>query len=305
MLFRLENCCSPKTALLTLLLLLTIPALASAQVVDPGGLLENLASSAFDTDCALADPDCDTLADLAASNASMQVFSTSTTVARFGSLSAGFSVSGDGEAPLLGSMLSVDVSALGVLDAIDSDPATAAGYRLDLVVFDETAGVAIAAVKIDQQNSTGGVVNIDLDDALVVPLSLTTGHTYSVSLTATAIAKGALGMKGAVDLFSSGGFFGWAAMTIQAGTDPSSNEELEERVDTLETQVKALIAAVRKLRGDFDGHSHEYLTGKGVGHNNTVARTSIAGDDGPTPAPLPEPEPKRSDNRRNSNRRHR
>lgn len=40
-------------------------------------------------------------------------------------------------------------------------------------------------------------------------------------------------------------------------------EELVERVDALESLVEDLL-----------GHSHQYLTGKGKGHNNTEATTS-------------------------------
>ena len=55
--------------------------------------------------------------------------------------------------------------------------------------------------------------------------------------------------------------------------------------------IQALTDRLDDLEGDFEGHTHTYLTGRGVGHNNTEAETGpeIDGDDDEVPTPYNEP----------------
>ena len=49
-----------------------------------------------------------------------------------------------------------------------------------------------------------------------------------------------------------------------------------------ESPLIKLISRVDQLERELRGHTHEYLTGRGVGHNNTRARTSTASTDSAT-----------------------
>ena len=55
--------------------------------------------------------------------------------------------------------------------------------------------------------------------------------------------------------------------------------------------VLAKLAEIDELRELFQGHTHSYLTGKGAGHNNTVAETTppLNTDDSEPPPPPPTP----------------
>jgi hypothetical protein len=57
----------------------------------------------------------------------------------------------------------------------------------------------------------------------------------------------------------------WNKLVISIGT---SNDNLQSQIDDLQEQIDT-------LRGNFDGHSHSYLTGRGSGHNNTGAITGL------------------------------
>ena len=52
-------------------------------------------------------------------------------------------------------------------------------------------------------------------------------------------------------------------------------------------ELQALREDLEELREDFLHHNHVYLTGKGVGHNNTQAMTTEPVSLEPTPTPLP------------------
>ena len=53
-------------------------------------------------------------------------------------------------------------------------------------------------------------------------------------------------------------------------------DDLVSEVEQLKKQVDSLEMVVGELRHDLNTHTHTYLTGKGEGHNNTVATTSMA-----------------------------
>lgn len=72
-------------------------------------------------------------------------------------------------------------------------------------------------------------------------------------------------------------------------------QDIGTQIDLLTLELDELDSALQKLEDDFAVHTHTYLTGKGVGHNNVVATSSIAtvpelnsGED-ITPATTPSP----------------
>jgi len=50
-------------------------------------------------------------------------------------------------------------------------------------------------------------------------------------------------------------------------------QDLESRIETLTDQNAAFEERLKALEDDYSSHNHTYLTGKGVGHNNTEAIT--------------------------------
>ncbi|MEE8576482.1 MAG: T9SS type A sorting domain-containing protein, partial [candidate division Zixibacteria bacterium] len=105
-------------------------------------------------------------------------------------------------------------------------------------------------------------------ERIAFPVSLTTGHSYRLSLRLALKANQFLVlMESTADFFTTtiqdwgGNIFddngaGWAGLTVVAGQDLGG--EIDDLLDKLEN------------------HGHTYLTGRGVGHNNTEAQTGIA-----------------------------
>ena len=96
---------------------------------------------------------------------------------------------------------------------------------------------------------------------------LTRGHTYRIELrlVCAVFSDGGLDIGSECDymgntLFGSGGGAGWSRLAVKVGLD--------------EVEVLAKLAEIDELRELFENHTHTYLTGKGVGHNNTEASTS-------------------------------
>lgn len=108
-------------------------------------------------------------------------------------------------------------------------------------------------------------------------VNLIRGHTYRAHLTISleAIAYSAGQLK--LDYLGSSSGVWWNDLKIKIAPD------LAERIDALEERVDSLEAANERLREDLENHTHTYLTGRGEGHNNTVAETS--------PAIIMDPEP--------------
>jgi len=67
--------------------------------------------------------------------------------------------------------------------------------------------------------------------------------------------------------------------------------DIDETLEDVKAAIEALSDRLDELQEDFEGHTHTYLTGRGVGHNNTEAETGpeIDGDGGETPTPYAEP----------------
>lgn len=99
---------------------------------------------------------------------------------------------------------------------------------------------------------------------------LVRGHTYRVGLTIHCEGKGALNANVSLDYLTGGWGVWWNDLTVSVANDLAGEiTQLKERVDSLSTEVD-------QLRYDLRTHTHTYLTGKGEGHNNTVASTSAA-----------------------------
>ena len=119
------------------------------------------------------------------------------------------------------------------------------------------AGISIPYIPFDL-NLGGGVDNKSVSNTFAAVL--TRGHRYRLEmvLTCAVFSDGGLDVGSECDymddfLVGSGGGAGWSRLAVKVGLD--------------ETEV------LEKLN-ELAGHTHIYLTGKGVGHNNTEAETS-------------------------------
>jgi hypothetical protein len=149
------------------------------------------------------------------------------------------------------------------------------------------------------------------------------GHTYEIRLQGDGFAESSLNNGASADFFALGDRIRWLQLSVTAGQDPfeaiadlqsqiddlaAENaaqdlrldglegrvDDLEDRVDGIEDRVDDreeglgdLAGVVRRLIEFVRTHTHEYLTGKGRGHNNTKATTQPPGaamprvDEGP------------------------
>jgi chaperonin cofactor prefoldin len=62
-------------------------------------------------------------------------------------------------------------------------------------------------------------------------------------------------------------------------------DDLDVRVDDLQDQVDGIEGDLEDLTEAFENHTHEYLTGRGNGHNNTTATTTVP-DEGASIDPI-------------------
>lgn len=96
------------------------------------------------------------------------------------------------------------------------------------------------------------------------------GHTYRLALSLQVAAKGLSNAYINLDyMFAGQGLF-WNKFIVTVSPD------MNERILILEEKVQALETEVNLLRYGLENHTHTYLTGKGVGHNNTAAQTSAS-----------------------------
>jgi hypothetical protein len=119
------------------------------------------------------------------------------------------------------------------------------------------AGISIPYIPIDL-NLGGGVDNQSVSNTFAAVL--TRGHKYRIEMTLTCavFSDGGFDVGSECDymdgfLVGSDGSAGWTRLAVKVGLD---EEEVLRKLEAL-------------LR-----HTHTYLTGKGVGHNNTEAATS-------------------------------
>jgi len=265
------------------------PAFANNEL-DPGDTLAGIPADASASPC--ADASCQVNFDLP--NSTLQVKTTADDAEATGTsatLSADFSVSAESgdpedETKLVGSQVSLNVEAEGLLNALGADES--ASYRIDVRVTDLDDGVVVAAAKVSEDDEEDGDADVHVSELLVLPVMLTRGHSYRVRLRVTVAAAAGLLETASADFLMFDGFARWTDLTVIAGSDPFDPiDSLTERVDTLEDKVKDLEEDLDELRGDFDGHTHEYLTGRGTGHNNTTATTTTPENGGAHIQPVP------------------
>jgi hypothetical protein len=287
---------------LSLALVAASPALADV-VIAPGETVTDVVADASESMC---DPaNCEVMFDLE-SNTLFLVAKVAGVdeAAASATLLSSFVVTADGnepsdQTPLLGSSRSVIVNARGTLtlDGVDST----AGYRLDLLVTDSADGTPIGAARVAEGVATGNTELVVVSEMEVLNLNLTRGHEYQVALTLSVFAASGQSETATADFGDSSA--SWEALTITAGADvlgsigdlqddvtELQDDVTELQVDVAELQVDViqlqvdvveLRVDVDELAGDlgdleeeFQNHTHDYLTGKGNGHNNTTATTT-------------------------------
>ena len=120
------------------------------------------------------------------------------------------------------------------------------------------------------------------------------GHKYRVGLRVHAEGTGFANASINVDYLGGANGASWTDLTVALGSDFEERlAHLESRVDSLTSRVDSLEERMNRVEDEVHHHTHQYLTGRGEGHNNVVATTSeaILQDDGePTPdelRPLP------------------
>lgn len=71
-------------------------------------------------------------------------------------------------------------------------------------------------------------------------------------------------------------------------TIPDPNSPVLQAIEQLQSDLADVQDDLAEVQDDLQNHSHTYLTGKGVGHNNVTATTGSASfsDEPPQPAPL-------------------
>jgi len=133
--------------------------------------------------------------------------------------------------------------------------------------FDDVANLAISCLAATNQEQQG-------KSSPSISAVVEVGRTYSVELAADFYIEKRVTLKPTSLEVSRrmnetpgpiGTVLKWNKFVITVGS----------ATDDLQAQIDALQAQVDELRGDFDHHSHTYLTGKGVGHNNVEASTGL------------------------------
>ncbi len=96
------------------------------------------------------------------------------------------------------------------------------------------------------------------------------GHTYRVALSLHISARGLNNAQIAFDYDLADLGLHWDEFVVSVSPD------IIEEIALLKERVDSLEAEVARLRYGLEHHTHTYLTGRGEGHNNTEAQTSIA-----------------------------
>jgi hypothetical protein len=180
---------------------------------------------------------------------------------------------------------------------------------------------SVASVVIHEQVSGTGVDEGSSQD--ILSLMLERGHSYRVtaSLATLAVTEASTDPStGVADFLSDVGSALEAAgvsvdiLALQVGFDveelaaqvEANTMAIEENAKAIEANTEAIgdlakvvglladeVAAIKQALEDLGealaNHTHTYLTGKGVGHNNTEATTGPADvDEGEEPTPMPQ-----------------
>jgi hypothetical protein len=272
------------------LILLVLPVAGLAAVdIDPGTTASDLAADGGNIleECAVTETETCTVVINDADNevgALVDVTEDGSGIAS-GEVFTEFNITGE-EGALIGSFLSAVVNVSGVLSTLGPD--ALASVEASLEVTDTTDGVLIAAETVVNETIADGKIPVAEKSVVAMSLPLNRGHSYRVSLILKAAAVGNVGDGGSAlsDFLDTAS---WSDLSVTAGVDPFALIVIiDARLDQLETDLEELAETVEELGEDFDDHSHTYLTGKGVGHNNTEATTTTPlVDDEPESTPEP------------------
>ena len=166
---------------------------------------------------------------------------------------------------------------IGVLTGFNGDQT-----NMSLVLRDVTASRKIVSqVVLHSMDvaSAGSLPNAPIDiggqlDKGEVTNSLTAkvvrGHTYRIELVLRAEGFAFPNTSVTMDYFSLGWGLWWNELRVAIGTD------VEERLTNIENRLTEVENRVTVIEHQLRHHTHSYLTGRGEGHNNTVAATSEA-----------------------------
>jgi len=145
--------------------------------------------------------------------------------------------------------------------------------KITLSLRDITASNRLVQATTIHTQTVDGFIGIDIIDAGFgldkgtsensLSAKLTRGHTYRLLLTARCEGKGALNATVLLDYMLAPWGVWWNDLSVSIAPD------LNERIDSLQAEID-------QLRSQLENHKHIYLTGKGEGHNNTEAQTSVA-----------------------------
>lgn len=279
--------CLSSAALITLI---ALPLAAHAVVdIDPGDTASGLVADGGNVleECATTANETCTVAINAAANEVGALVAAEPPGAGVasGEVFADFHVSGDADAVLPGSSVSAQVDVAGVLAALAAD--AMASVEVSLQVKDMTAGVLVGAQSVVGHTVVNGSLPVSHSKAVVIPVALTRGHDYRISLIIAAEAAGSVAeVIGAESDFVNTA--SWSDLSVTAGRDPFGAiarlagrvSDLEALVDRIANALRDLQRTVAQLREDFENHTHTYLTGKGAGHNKVDATTTTPSGDG-------------------------
>jgi hypothetical protein len=170
--------------------------------------------------------------------------------------------------------------------------------KVEIIIKDQTANQLVAEETIHDLNVktysfmdviAGGLTLNDTDTKVnTIPAILTRGHTYRLhlKLTTTLLIVGLnqpLAFCDYMDGFTGGGDgrVQLNKLFVKVGLDEKETLQKLAQLDSLESRIDT-------LEYKLDHHHHIYLTGRGVGQNNTEANTTLSiFDEGGTPGISP------------------
>jgi hypothetical protein len=280
-----------------ILLAAVLPGIASAQLpptLNPGDRYQFLGA---DVDADIG-PGCDGLVngcgvdygDLGANSPRMYVSSVvnagigGTTRSATGRLAHWFSVS-PGPGRRIGAKLIGFVKWRGWLQADLGAYDNTSSSLIGVSIYDVTTGTRqLVANQRIQTNSVSGTIS-DLpvpnfvrdigSGGFDLAVDLERGHEYMAAVEATCTSTSGLV-----------GFFAASSYSTFGNGHSALNDGFIEQTSMAITLEPDYLAAVDSLREDFEHHTHNYLTGRGVGQNNTQAVTSGPIDDMMTAPPV-------------------
>ncbi|HKQ57094.1 MAG TPA: T9SS type A sorting domain-containing protein [Candidatus Eisenbacteria bacterium] len=169
--------------------------------------------------------------------------------------------------------------------------------QLDAAIYDVTDAVGASGRRLVGRqtlhtSSVGGSLSLppvpnyirDIGSAGVdLVVDVERGRDYLVAIEATSTSTS--GLVGILAVNSFANISGGGAGLIDGFIERTSlaitlEPDYLAEIDSLRSEFRS---SIDSLRAEFRGHQHEYLTGRGAGHNNTEATTSpplgVDGDD--------------------------